>query len=61
MVQTRPNISFSVQWLSRALQAPTLGHLNVAKALLRYINSTKNLAIYYGRKDFILKGYSDSD
>lgn len=61
MVQTRPDISFPVQWLSRALQGPSLGHFNAAKALLRYINSTKNLAICFGREAFILKGFSDSD
>ena len=49
MTQTRPDISFSVQWLSRQLVKPNSTHLNAAKNLLRYLHSTKNLAICYGK------------
>jgi transposase InsO family protein len=61
MIQTRPDISFPVQWLSRALQKPYKTHLNAAKALLRYLNHSVDLAICYGREDFNLLGYADSD
>lgn len=50
MTQTRPDISFSIQWLSRQLVKPNLTHLNAAKNLLRYLNGTKDLAICYGYK-----------
>ena len=48
MTQTRPDIAFAVQFLSRSLQEPLSCHINAAKNLLRYLNGTKNLAICYG-------------
>ena len=48
MTQTRPDITFAVQFLSRSLQQPLSCHLNTAKNLLRYLKSIKNLAISYG-------------
>ena len=62
MIQTRPDISFSVQWLSRYLQNPTKIHLNAAKNLLKYINSTKGILICFGAEsNIILVGFADSD
>lgn len=61
MVQTRPDICFSVQWLSRFLQEPYKIHLNASKSLLRYLSYTKDLALCYGRENYILKGFADSD
>ena len=48
MTQTRPDITFAVQLLSRSLQQPLSCHLNAAKTLLRYLKGTKDLAINYG-------------
>lgn len=48
IVQTRPNIAFVVQWLSRAMATPTTAHLNAAKNLPRYLNGSLDLAICYG-------------
>ena len=48
MTQTRPDIAFAVQFLSRSLQQPLSCHLNAAKNLLRYLKGTKDLAISYG-------------
>ena len=48
ITQTRPNITFAVQFLSRSLQQPLSYHLNAAKNLLRYLKDTENLAINYG-------------
>ena len=48
MTQTRPDITFAVQFLSRSLQQPLSYHLNAAKNLLRYLKGTKDLAINYG-------------
>ena len=76
MIQIRPDIAFAVQFLSRGLQSPLSCHLHAAKNLLRYLNSTKDLAICYGKpldkslalalKDIsphplIPLGFSDSD
>ena len=48
ITQTRPDITFAVQFLSRSLQQPLSYHLNTAKNLLRYLKGTKDLAINYG-------------
>ena len=48
ITQTRPNITFAVQILSKLLQQPLSCHLNTAKNLLRYLKGTKDLAISYG-------------
>ena len=76
MTQTRPDIAFAVQFLSRALQSPLSCHLHAVKNLLRYLNGTKDFAICYGRPldkslSSVLKettsnpltplGFSDSD
>ena len=47
MTQTHPDITFTVQFLSRSLQQPLSYHLNTAKNLLRYLKGTKDLAINY--------------
>jgi hypothetical protein len=70
VTQTRPDISFPVQWLARAFQASKLQHLSAAQNLFRYLNSHRQLAIRYSAKGLknplqssILEpiGYSDSD
>ena len=48
ITQTRPDIAFAVQFLTRSLQQPLSCHLNTAKNLLRYLKGTKDLAINYG-------------
>ncbi len=67
MLQTRPDIAYSVQWLAQAMHKPYKIHLLAAKALLWYLKGTKNLAITFsaseGAKGLDLQplGYSDSD
>jgi hypothetical protein len=60
MIQTRPDIAFAVQWLSRQLKGPLSTHLNAAKNLLRYLNGTKNLAICYGRNITNITGHGNT-
>ena len=50
MTQTRPDIGFPIQWLSKFLQKPFQTHLNVDKNLLKFLGGIKELAICYGRK-----------
>ncbi|KAK2074101.1 hypothetical protein P8C59_008332 [Phyllachora maydis] len=47
MLFTRVDISFTVQWLSRSLNRPTKSHLNAAKNLFKYLNSTKDYSICF--------------
>ncbi|KAK2074608.1 hypothetical protein P8C59_008802 [Phyllachora maydis] len=56
IIRDRPNrrlwlnqvdISFTVQWLSRSLNRPIKSHLNAAKNLFKYLNSTKDYSICF--------------
>ncbi|KAK2067449.1 hypothetical protein P8C59_001189 [Phyllachora maydis] len=47
MLLTRVDISFTVQWLSRSLNRPTKSHLNAAKNLFKYLNSTRDYSICF--------------
>ena len=59
---TRPDIVFSVNYLSRFMQTPTKNHLKGAKRVLRYIKGTADYGIFYGRAESVrLLGFSDSD
>ncbi|XP_039131878.1 secreted RxLR effector protein 161-like [Dioscorea cayenensis subsp. rotundata] len=59
---TRPDIVFSVNYLSRFMQTPTENHLKGAKRVLRYIKGTTDYGIFYGRAELVkFLGFSDSD
>lgn len=63
MVGSRPDLAFSVGFLSRTLENPTKDDVIRAKRVLRYVAGTLNQGITYycndeGRK---LVGYSDAD
>ncbi|KAK2070495.1 hypothetical protein P8C59_004982 [Phyllachora maydis] len=56
IIRDRPNrrlwlnqvdISFTIQWLSRSLNRPPKSHLNAAKNLFKYLNSTKGYSICF--------------
>lgn len=47
MVQTRPDIAFSVSFLARAMHNPTGTHLHWVRTLLRYLKGTRDLGIMY--------------
>ncbi|KAK2074897.1 hypothetical protein P8C59_009067 [Phyllachora maydis] len=47
MLLTRVDISFTVQWLPRSLNRPIKSHLNAAKNLFKYLNSTKDYSICF--------------
>jgi hypothetical protein len=64
LVNTRPNLAFSVGYVSRFMQEPHVDHLQAVKHILRYVVGTCDLGLYYpkGRgEEPILVGYSDSD
>ncbi|KAK2074721.1 hypothetical protein P8C59_008905 [Phyllachora maydis] len=39
--------AYFLDWLSRSLNRPTKSHLNAAKNLFKYLNSTKDYSIYF--------------
>ena len=64
LVNTRPDLAFSVGYVSRFLEEPHEDHLAAVKHILRYITGTMNWGLWFGRKkekEAQLIGFSDSD
>lgn len=63
LLHTRPDLSFSVGYVSRFMERPTKEHMTAVKHILRYVKGTVNLGCSYKRvtsKPELL-GYCDSD
>lgn len=50
LVNTRPDLAFSVGYVSRFMEKPTTEHLAAVKKVLRYIAGTLDYCCYYTRK-----------
>jgi len=62
LVNTRPDISFVVQFLSQFVQAPAKSHHQAIQRILRYLKNSKAQGIFYYKNSIIhLKAFSDSD
>lgn len=63
LVNSRPDLAFSVGYISRFMAAPTVEHLAAMKRVMRYVPGTINYGCYYRRRTrgAKLTGYSDSD
>jgi hypothetical protein len=63
LVHTRPDIAFTVGYVSRFMDSPTTEHLNVVKLISRYIVGTIEFGCHYkrGGKELWVLGYSDAD
>lgn len=63
LVNTRPDLVYSVGYVSRFIEKPTTEHLTAVKRILRYIAGTQDYGCYYRRKekDAHLVGFSNSD
>jgi len=62
LTNTRPDIAFSVQYLSQFLQTPTQAHMKAALNTLRYINQDPSQGLFFNNKlDYNLQAYCDSD
>ena len=58
---TRPDIAFAVNLLARHSAAPTKRHWTGAKQILRYLNGTKDLGLFFQKtNDPSLIGYADA-
>ena len=55
LVNTRPDLAYSVGYVSRFMEAPREEHLAAVKRILRYVVRTR------GKEKLKLIGYSDSD
>ncbi|KAD6118920.1 hypothetical protein E3N88_10191 [Mikania micrantha] len=61
LTHTRPDLSYSVGYVSRFMQDPSQAHMQAIKQILRYVKGTSNLGLTYLRNGSErLCGYSDS-
>jgi len=64
LVNTRPDLAYSVGYVSRFMEEPTTEHLAAVKRILRYVAGTLDYGCRYTRKkqkEAELIGFSDSD
>jgi hypothetical protein len=63
LVHTRPNLAYSVGYVSRFLQWPTTEHEKALKRIVCCVAGTLDQCLYYSRwpGKAHLVGYSDSD
>jgi uncharacterized protein (DUF1499 family) len=63
LVHTRPDIAFTVGYVSQFIEIPTTEHLNAVKRILRYIAGTIEFGCHYkhGGKELRLLGYNDTN
>jgi hypothetical protein len=63
LAHTRPDLAFSVGYISRFMQRPTTEHQQAVKRIIRYVAGTLGHVLYYTRcpGKAHLVGYSDSD
>ena len=63
LLNTRPDLTSSVNYLSRYMNNLSSEHMNAAKRVLRYIKGTLSFGLRYerGEKKHSIQGFSDSD
>ena len=63
LLNTIPDLTYSVSYLSRFMDKPSSDHLAAAKRILRYLKGTMNFCLMYNRgdRDLTITGYSDSE
>lgn len=64
LVNTRPDLAYSVGYVSRFMEKPTTEHWAAVKHVLRYISGTIDTGCWFARKgteELSLIGFSDSD
>ena len=63
LVHTRPDITHSVNYLSRYMSKPNSEHSSAANRILRDIRGTSSFGLRYerGKKNYSIQGYSNND
>lgn len=60
-VLTRPDIAYSVNYLSQFNNSYDEKHWKHAKRVLKYLKGTKNLGLVFSKDESYIKGYVDAD
>ncbi|XP_028118057.1 uncharacterized protein LOC114315643 [Camellia sinensis] len=58
---TRPDLSFTVNYLCQFLQNPLNSHFSAVKRLLRYLKGTLSHGLHFTSGPLVLNAFSDSD
>jgi hypothetical protein len=59
---TRPDLSFSVNYVSQFMHAPTIAHLKMVRRILRYVKGTINNGLHFTSTTKLhLSAFSDAD
>jgi len=59
---TRPNLSFSVNYVSQFMHAPTMTHLKMVRRILRYVKGTIEMGLHFSSHTTLdLFAFSDAD
>jgi hypothetical protein len=64
LVNTRPDLAYSVGYVSRFMEDPHEDHLAAVKQILRFVAGSSDVGVFYPRRRgdrAELRGYSDSD
>ena len=62
LVNSRPDLAYSIGYISRFMENPTTKHLGAVKRVLRYVAGTLHYGCHYKQKKGAqLVGFSDSD
>ncbi|XP_066370965.1 secreted RxLR effector protein 161-like [Miscanthus floridulus] len=63
LAHTRSDLAFSVGYISRFMQRPTMEHQQAVKRIISYVARTLDHGLYYPRcpRAAYFVGYSDSD
>jgi hypothetical protein len=64
LVNTRPDLAFSLGYVSRYMEDPHEDHLIAVKHILRFVAGTSDVGVFYPKRNgdrAELQGYSDSD
>jgi hypothetical protein len=64
LVNTRPDLAYSVGYVSRFMEDPHEDHLVAVKQILRFVAGSSDIGVFYPRRSGYraqLRGYSDSD
>jgi hypothetical protein len=64
LVNIRPDLAYSVGYVSRFMEDPHEDHLVAVKQILRFVAGSSDIGVFYPRRSGYraqLRGYSDSD